>query len=1211
MKDLRKAMLLAALCACHGVYAQDEKVYVVSNAHFDSQWNWDVQKSIRDYVSKTLDSNLTLFEHYPNYLFNFEGGIKYSWMKEYYPLQYEQVKRYIREGRWHVTGSTWDANDANIPSTESFARNILYGQQFYQREFGVQGTDIFLPDCFGFGYTLPSIAAHFGLIGFSTQKLQWRAKPFFEGGKKIPFEIGLWQGVDGKRIMLVADAHGYTTSWPDTDLTHLERLQKMTAASPLKTVYHYYGTGDSGGSPTLESVRAMEKTAKGTGPLTVINATSDQLYKDYLPYDSHPELPVYEGELLMDLHGTGCYTSQAAMKLFNRRNELLSTAAERAAVMADWAGAMDYSTDWFATAHKRYIWHQFHDDLTGTSIPRAYEFSWNDELISLKQFGTTLEAAVGAVSAGMDTQVKGTPIIVYNPTSYAASQSVEMEVPTARLTGKKAGSVASVTAYGPKGQQVRCQVLSSTATTTRLLLEADVPAVGYAVYDLRATAGRPATVSTAAPTTLENSIYRLTLNAEGDIASIIDKRSGRELVAEGKAIRLALFEGNESKSWPAWEIMKSTLDQTPVSISGNVRITMAEDGPLRKSVLVERTYDTSTFRQLIRLHEGALADRIDLVNDIDWDTTDALLKAEFPLSVSNDKATYDLGLGNISRGNNQENAYEVYAHQWTDLTDRSGDYGVSVLNDCKYGWDKPADNVIRLTLLHTPSTGTGYSYQSRQDFGHHHFTYSIVGHAGNLHEAGIVAKAEQLNQPLVAFAAPKHKGSMGRSFSMIDVDNSAVILKTLKHAEEGDEYVARFYETTGKASQHVNCTLPAELLSAIEVNGMEEPLAQADGHLSVCGRTLSFDIAPFGIKTFRFRLQPKAAALPQQQNTPIALPYNCMTASYNGFRRFTNYDGRGNSFAAELLPEALDVNGIHYDLAPADTLNAVKCRGQQLEIPAGTQRIHLLLASITHDQMVTFTMGDRTTNIVAPYYTGFVGQWGHTGHTEGFLKTADIAYCGTHLHSMNDNADMPYEFTYMFDVALDVPAGARTLTLPINDRVTIFAATAVSGDHRQRLAPVTPVLGVNLPAPYVDPQPVVKANLTAGKRVTKSSGDVRWEERAQMAIDDNVTTKWCDLGGGKEKFMEVDLGEETELQGWYVMHAGMESTHWISKEYDLQYKLNKDDEWQLADRVTDNVAQETDRRFAAPIRARFLRLTVTKPDQDEGSTVRIYEFYAY
>lgn len=216
----RILLLLMSVFIAAAVFSQDRvRAYLVSNAHFDSQWNWDVQRSIREYIPKTLDQNLFLLGTYPDYVFNFEGGIKYQWMKEYYPHQYELIKRYIREGRWHVTGSTWDATDPNIPSAESFTRNILYGQHFYRREFGVEGTDIFLPDCFGFGWTLPTIAAHSGLIGFSTQKLMWRHRPF-HGTSKIPFEIGLWQGVDGSRIMAVMDAHTIRPSGVTKILSH-------------------------------------------------------------------------------------------------------------------------------------------------------------------------------------------------------------------------------------------------------------------------------------------------------------------------------------------------------------------------------------------------------------------------------------------------------------------------------------------------------------------------------------------------------------------------------------------------------------------------------------------------------------------------------------------------------------------------------------------------------------------------------------------------------------------------------------------------------------------------------------------------------------------------------------------------------------------------------------------------------------------------------
>lgn len=119
------------------------KAYVVADAHLDTQWNWDVQTTIKHHVWNTISQNLLLLKQYPDYIFNFEGGVKYAWMKEYYPAQYEEMKKYIREGRWHISGASWDANDVLVPSTESVIRNIMLGQEYYRQEFGVESTDIF------------------------------------------------------------------------------------------------------------------------------------------------------------------------------------------------------------------------------------------------------------------------------------------------------------------------------------------------------------------------------------------------------------------------------------------------------------------------------------------------------------------------------------------------------------------------------------------------------------------------------------------------------------------------------------------------------------------------------------------------------------------------------------------------------------------------------------------------------------------------------------------------------------------------------------------------------------------------------------------------------------------------------------------------------------------------------------------------------------
>ena len=173
---MQKGFLVLAVAFCmtfSAAYAQNDsgkkmKAYMVADAHLDTQWNWDIQTTIKHYVRNTLTQNIYLLDNYPNYVFNFEGAVKYSWMKEYYPLQYEQMKKYVADGRWHLAGSGWDANETMVVSPESWLRNILLGQSFYRSEFGKESTDVFLPDCFGFSYFIPTLAKHCGLIGLQS-----------------------------------------------------------------------------------------------------------------------------------------------------------------------------------------------------------------------------------------------------------------------------------------------------------------------------------------------------------------------------------------------------------------------------------------------------------------------------------------------------------------------------------------------------------------------------------------------------------------------------------------------------------------------------------------------------------------------------------------------------------------------------------------------------------------------------------------------------------------------------------------------------------------------------------------------------------------------------------------------------------------------------------------------------------------------------------
>ena len=1053
MKLFRLFVVACILTFCAGRAAAQEqetpapktyKIYAVCDAHLDTQWNWDLTHTIREYIPRILFQNLWMLERYPDYKFNFEGGIIYRWMKEYYPLHYARLQKYIDEGRWHISGASWNANDPNMPSAESFIRNILQGQELYKREFGVRSTDIFLPDCFGFGYTLPSLAAHCGLIGFSTQKLSWRKHDFFPDApyhKKNPFSWGVWYGIDGQSLMAAFDTGGYTAELP-ADAGYNKDFIRRASNGFDNTAMRYYsgghlhGTtncGDKGNSGTVTTARRMaEAMADPDAPVQLISATSDQLFLDYM--DRRDELPTYDGELLMDVHAGGCYTSQGAMKYYNRRNEELLGAAERAAVAADWLGAKPYDRAKLNEVWQRVLWHQFHDDLTGTSIADAYRYSWNDELISLQQATEVMTAAVGALSHSLDTRVKGTPVVVYNPVTYDLRDLVEAEVPLdARAKG--------VAVYAPSGRRVAAQILSREGDRARILFAADVKAAGYAVYDVRPASGvAKSSALKASERTLENRIYRVELDANGDIRSIRDKRAGRELVAEGKAFRMAVFEGNPSNRYPAWEIMKETMDKPGRPIDGDVRISIAEQGPVRATLKVERSYGPSKFVQYVSLTDGGDDDRIDVRNTVDWSSRNVLLKAEFPCAVANAKAAYDLGLGFIERGNNTETAYEVPAQKWVDLTDADGSYGVTILNDCKYGWDKPADNTLRLTLLHTPSTEKRYDARSRRtplyllDRGTHGRPHGGCARGGR----GAQHAARGLRRAETCGASGPHL----LDARCVDPADRRACAQSCRGRRRLHRALLRDDGQSRRGGAH---HLPGgDRLGRGVQRHRGEDRCSRDRDAAFEGRSLVVSAGKFAPKTYRVRLaEPAVRSTLAIDNAPVKLDYDITAYTTDEFFTYYTIDKALGSFAAELIPATVECDGVTFAMGEANTDDAVLCNGQTVALPADRTytKLYVLASAVEEPRTAEFRVGDRTYEAEVPLWKGFYGQWGWYGNSEGFMQRAKIGYLGTHRHQ-TDLGNVPYGFSYMYLLTFDIPEGATTVTLPKDKKVLVYAMTA-------------------------------------------------------------------------------------------------------------------------------------------------------------------------
>jgi alpha-mannosidase len=1169
-------------------------LYVVGYAHLDTEWRWEYPQVIDEYIRKTMEDNFALFQKYPHYIFNFSGANRYRMMKEYYPADFAQVKHYVSTGQWFPAGSSAEEGDVNAPSAEAIIRQILYGNDWFRKEFGKASAEYMLPDCFGFPASLPTILAHSGVKGFSTQKLTWGSSAP-QGGpdypektpEGTPFNVGVWVGPDGESVLAgvnpgsysggiytdltkplppappdqaLNDARakmqelqskmqkafmqgrpeGYTgPQGPGGEVLDQEDIQSMVAlrnqiagltkakqdedlnrfqgdwaarvenngkATGVYTDYHYFGTGDIGGAPDEDSVKRLEAIVTkgqvgmpppgyvsfgrrsrqefpavtvGDGPVHVISSNADQMFLDITPAEE-ARLPQFTGEMELTNHSAGSLTSQAYIKRWLRHEELLADAAEKSSIAAQWLGARTYPLDQLNNAWMLVMGGHFHDLAAGTATPKSYEFAWNDDVIAMNQFADVLGDATQAVSAALNTATDGTPIVVYNPLDIAREDIVQARV---KFTGSTPEAV-SVT--GPDGREVPAQISSGQVTFL-----ANAPSAGYAVYSVR-----PATAKTAEPSSLrvtehslENAYYRVTLNSDGDISGVLDKRTGKELLAA--PMRLAISYDNPIQ-WPAWN-MDWDQEQAPAKdyVHGPATMRIVEHGPARVALEVSRETGGSKFVQKIMLAAGDAGKRVEIGNVIDWNTRESNLKAVFQLAASNRMATYNNGIGTIERPNAQPKEFEVLSHQWIDLTDASGAWGTTILTDSKNGSDKPNDNTIRLTLIRTPGVRGGYPDQATQDLGHHEFTYGLAGHADGWREGQTDWQGQRLNDPLIAFETAKHPGALGREFSLVKVSNSRVSVMALKRAELSNEVVLRMVELDGKPEPNVRVTFAAPIKSAREVNGQEQPVGPA----KVAGGALVASFTAYQPRTFAITLEPSTVHVAPVESRPVALDYDLAAASNDGATVSGGMDGKGNTLPAELLPGKIDFNGVTFQLAAAKTgtANAVVAKGQTIHLPAGNyNRVYVLAAAVGGDQEAAFKVGSQQSTLNVEDWGGFIGQWDNrqwkarqatvparqgrpartqmdayaemTGIQPGYIKRASLAwYCDHHHDAAGKN--VPYSYSYLFAYPIDLARGASTLTLPSNDNIRILAVSVADENPQVTAAePLYDTLGRSEPA---------------------------------------------------------------------------------------------------------------------------------------------------
>jgi alpha-mannosidase len=1015
--------------------SKDKVLYTVGYAHLDTEWNWEYPTTINEYIKKTMEDNFTLLEKYPDYVFNFTGSRRYNMMKEYYPESFKKVSDYIKQGRWFISGSSVDEGEVNVSSSESVIRQVLYGNLFFKKEFGKESYDYMLPDCFGFVATMPSVWSHAGLLGFSTQKLTWGS------ANGLPFNVGVWEGPDGKGLLAALNATSYSSNVEerlDKNKDWTDRMESNINRYGVSFDVRYYGTGDTGGSPReVAVINAVNSLRHEDSNFKVVLTSSDQIFRDITP-ELKAKLPTFKGDLLLTEHSAGSMTSQSFMKRANRKNELLAKSAEQLASVADWLGGAAYPVTKINNSWDKVLGSQFHDILPGTSTVLAYNYAWNDEFIAMNGFSEVILNSVSAIAHALNTQVTGKAVVVYNPVA-----TDREDIVTAELTYTKIP--ANIKVSDRNGNVVPSQIISVKENKLKIIFFAELPSAGLAVYDVYETKEAPVKPELIVTDhTLENSYFKVVIDTHGDIASIYDKRALKEVLSKPASLQ---FQKERPASWPAWNMDWKDRKNPPFDfMDKDVTVKILENGPVRVALEVTKKGQNSEITQIISLATGEAGKRIEVSNKIDWQSKEVSLKAAFPTTVTNELATYGLNTAAVQRSTNNDVKFEVPGRQWIDITDRPNNYGVSILEDCKYGSDKPDNNMLRLTLMYTPGANS-YVYQGSQDWGIHDFKYGIYPHSGDWVYAKTPWQGSFLNSPLAGFETSKHDGTLGREISLIKINTHKVDVMAFKKAEESDYYIVRFSELYGKEANGVSVNFPGKVIDAYEVNGQEKKIGTAD----FANGQLNFDMTCFAIRSFAVKFAKPASVLqkPTQQSVDISYNEDIISSDSN---RIDGNMTSGLTFPAELLPSEITSEDIIFKTGSSTVgaKNSVSAKGQEINLPAGDFNKLYILAAATEDTQGNFKTGKKTVTLNVQNWTGWIGQ--HYSRklymndlkvseiTEAYTKRDNIAWYASHRHSREAND--AYQYCYIFKYEINLPEGAKSVALPDNDKIKIFAITA-------------------------------------------------------------------------------------------------------------------------------------------------------------------------
>lgn len=1023
-----------------------KEIYLVPYSHLDTQWRWEYPTTIKKYIKNTLDESIYLFAKYSAHQFNFTGALRYQMMKEYYPEKFERVRDLVAQDRWHLAGTCLDETDALVPSVESSIRNILYGDRWQRTEFGKSSRDYMLPDCFGFPGNLPSVMNHCGICGFSSNKLTWGS------AVGVPFEIGVWKGPDGSEVVSAFNPCRYDDHLKlpiSMNPGRLNRLKSLGEKNGVWKSFQYYGVGDIGGAPTEGSVKraiaSMKYYHKANRDITVRQGAADQFFYE-ITNEEKRQMDRYEGDLLLTNHSAGTITSAAIMKRWNRKNERLAFAAEAAAVVAEQVAGLPYPKDKIKSAWYRIIGSQMHDILTGTSTPLAYEYAQNDEVVALNLWTSVIEDSAKAIAPYV--QGDGN-ILIYNPIGESRSDLV-----TIQLNHEAYFAATAATVVDKDGARLPAQIRKTDSGTYCLSFVPTLAPFGWSRYALEQKSEHFSDQVTIRQTentfVIENEALAITITSAGEINSIYSKTQKRELLKQPLAYE---FQKERPMKFPAWNMDWRDRKKAPYErIETGQSVKVTEEGPLKCTIAITTRYQESIFIKEVGLSKGSAL--VEFTERIQWRETGCSMKLAITGNLIKPKATYNWETSRIQRPVNHPQMFEVPSRYWADLSDES--LGFSVIEDSKYGYDRPDEDTLRMTMLFTPALRftNGFRDQKSQDWGTHTIRYAIFVHDGHWQKTDVLAAA--FNQPIRAFEISTDDPSTRQAVeSIVKASSHQLSILSVKKAEDRDGVIVRVGERYGEALAG-ELTFMTAIEDAYEVNGLEENSSSVTYH----EKCLSVAIPANGIKAYFIKLVKKPAD-ERCQSESIKLPFNARLIGKNG--------EQGNAILPyEWVPNVIESGNVDFNLFEDDPMNALQCQGQKIDMPTGYNTLSLLMSG-KNDVDASFSWknsvdnGIREDRIGIPKMTGFIGSWDTRiwkrepkhhlkyhrdyawinqciGVRAGSVTRDRLEWYATHTHK--DGIDQAYQYGYLFTKTLRIPKGATSLTLPEDQRIYLVSATA-------------------------------------------------------------------------------------------------------------------------------------------------------------------------